>query len=198
MGRPREQDPSPYGGSTGDRTAGVPVAERPVGEGERHAGGLVHVRCRALPDGIILFTGAATKATTAAAVALRAHRTLFLPAQDQISEHAKLADIVHSNLLAFAVFVNSHRREVAVLREASTLSRLDRELELIGGPAANAEPTLSREVTETMTARIGGIRAIVSANGRAALWQRFSTSSTTFARPDWRARPGRCLPPFGG
>jgi hypothetical protein len=153
------------------------------------------------PDGLILLAGASTTAATSVAVALLARRTLFLPAQERISEHAKLADIVHSSLLAFAVFVlalvltdvraNMGKADDTVLREASTLSRLDRELELIGGPAATAErerlrdyvseivtrewpslgkaePTLSSDVTTTMTALIGGIRAIVSANPETA------------------------------
>lgn len=149
------------------------------------------------PDGMILLAGAGTMAVTSVAVAFVARRTLFLPAQDRISEHAKLADIVHSSLLAFAVFVlalvltdvrsNMGKADDSVLREASALSRLDRELALIGGAAANAErtrlrtyvseivtqewpslgkaePELSSDVTATMTALIAGIRAIVSAS----------------------------------
>ncbi|MHB2168931.1 bestrophin-like domain [Alsobacter sp. R-9] len=147
------------------------------------------------PDGLILLAGATTTAATSVAVAFVARRVIFIPGEKRISEHAKLADIVHSSLLAFAVFVlalvltdvraNMGKADDTVLREASTLSRLDRELQLIGGPAATAErkrlrdyaaeivsrewpslgaaePALSADVTKTMTALIVGIRSIAA------------------------------------
>jgi hypothetical protein len=154
-----------------------------------------------LPDGVILLVGAASTAAVSVVVAIVARRLFFSPGNEKLTDHAKLAEIVHNSLLAFAVFVlalvlsdvraNMGRAEDAVLREASTLARLDRELALIGGEAANverqrlrdyaagivdlewaelgkAEPGLSQDVAKTMTALLVGVRSVAATRPDAA------------------------------
>ncbi|MCP8940764.1 DUF4239 domain-containing protein [Alsobacter sp. SYSU M60028] len=148
-----------------------------------------------LPDDLILLIGAALAAAIGLVVAGLSRRFIFVPHGDKLEEHVKLSEIVHGSLLAFAVFVlalvlsdvrvNMGKASDAVLREASTLARLDRELELIGGRAADAErgrlrayatqvvdhdwpalsqaePALSAEASRTITALIVGVRAIAA------------------------------------
>lgn len=148
-----------------------------------------------LPDRLIFLCGAATTAAVSIVLAVAARRALFAPRSDKLADHAKLAEIVHSSLLAFAVFVlalvlsdvraNMGKADDTVLREASIMTRLDRELGLIDGEAAlverkrlrdyaagivrlewpelgKAQPALSAEVSKTMTALIGGVRAVAA------------------------------------
>lgn len=98
----------------------------------------------ALPDGLILLTGATATASMALVVALVARRWWFVPRLERFDAHAKLAELVHSSLLAFSVFVlalaltdvraNLSRADDAVSREASLIGRFDRDL------AARPEP----------------------------------------------------------
>jgi hypothetical protein len=107
------------------------------------------------PDGLILLIGAATTAVIAIVLAAVSRALFFATGSDRLGAHAKLAEIVHSSLLAFAVFVlalvlsdarsNMSKADDAVLREAATLERLDWELELIGGDAAAAARKQLRE-----------------------------------------------------
>ena len=105
-----------------------------------------------LPDLVILVVGAAATAGLALAIALLTRRFWFAPRADRLETHTKLADLVHSGLLAFAVFLlalvlsdvraNLGRADDATLREASVLTRLDRELSLIGDSARDARVRL--------------------------------------------------------
>ncbi len=148
-----------------------------------------------LPDGVILLIGAATTAGVSVVLAVAARKALFAPGSHKLADHAKLAEIVHSSLLAFAVFVlalvlsdvraNMGKAADTVLREASVLTRLDKELGLVDGEPASverkrlreyaagivklewpelgkAQPALSPEVSKTMTALIGGVRAVAA------------------------------------
>lgn len=112
-----------------------------------------------LPDSLILLIGAATTAVVAIALAGLSRVAFFASGGDKLASHAKLAEIVHSSLLAFAVFVlalvlsdarvNMSKADDAVLREAATLERLDWELELIGGEQATA---IRKELRDYATA----------------------------------------------
>ena len=98
----------------------------------------------AQPDWAILLIGAVATASVALVVGLAARRWWFAPRVDRFDAHAKLAELVHSSLLAFSVFVlalaltdvqaNMGRADDAVSREASLIGRFDREL------AARPEP----------------------------------------------------------
>jgi Protein of unknown function (DUF4239) len=89
---------------------------------------------------------------TALALAALADKLLFARYAKSFEAHAKLADLVHSSLLAFSVFVlalvlsdvRSHfgKAEDASLREAAVVSRLDRELAHL--PNAEAQESRSR------------------------------------------------------
>jgi hypothetical protein len=154
-----------------------------------------------LSDGAILLCGALLTATAALAVSLLARRLVFVPSLEFTEEHRKLAELVHSSFLAFTVFVlalvltdvrsNLGKADDTVLREASTLSRLDRELGIAGSPKstvertrlreyANAvvrlewpslgapEPSLSPEVAKIMTALIEGVRSVAASQPSSA------------------------------
>ncbi|MFZ4533714.1 MAG: hypothetical protein ACOYOJ_18100, partial [Alsobacter sp.] len=98
----------------------------------------------AQPDWAILMFGALATAGIAIVVGLAARRWWFAPRLDRFDAHAKLAELVHSSLLAFSVFVlalaltdvqaSMSRADDAVSREASLIGRFDREL------AARPEP----------------------------------------------------------
>ncbi|MFO1149582.1 MAG: hypothetical protein U1E62_14495 [Alsobacter sp.] len=153
------------------------------------------------PDQLILLAGAMLTAAVALVVAVLARRFVFANGKSVLTEHAKLAEVVHGSLLAFAVFVlalvlsdvraNMGKAQDTVLREASTIARLDRELELIGGGEVRAErerlrayaskvataewtalgaeePALSAEVAQIMTSLISGVRAIAAAQPEVA------------------------------
>ncbi|MET0605228.1 MAG: hypothetical protein ABWZ80_02120 [Beijerinckiaceae bacterium] len=105
-----------------------------------------------LPDLAILALGAAFVAALALGVAWVAHRFWFADRLPLTDAHVKIADLVHGSLLAFTVFVlalaltdvraNLGRADDAALREASTIARLDRELEALGPEAATARQKL--------------------------------------------------------
>lgn len=109
-----------------------------------------------LPDLVILAVGAVANAALALAIAFLARRFWFAPRADGLEAHTKLADLVHSGLLAFAVFLlalvladvraNLGRADDATLREASIISRLDREFLLAGESAAKAREHLKTYV----------------------------------------------------
>ncbi len=153
------------------------------------------------PDQLILLAGAAMTAGIALLVAMLSRRLVFRDGAAQLAEHTKLAEVVHGSLLAFAVFVlalvlsdvraNMGKAQDSVLREASTIARLDRELELIGGEVVRAErerlrayatkvataewnalgaaePALSAEVAQVMTALISGVRSIAASQPEVA------------------------------
>lgn len=94
------------------------------------------------PDGGILVAGAVTTSVLAIAIAFLSRHVFFPADSEALAVHGKLAEIVHSSLLAFAVFVlalvlsdaraNMSKADDAVMREASALERLDWELEQIG------------------------------------------------------------------
>jgi len=98
----------------------------------------------AQPDWAILMFGALATAGIAIVVGLAARCWWFAPRLDRFDAHAKLAELVHSSLLAFSVFVlalaltdvqaSMSRADDAVSREASLIGRFDREL------AARPEP----------------------------------------------------------
>jgi hypothetical protein len=147
------------------------------------------------PDAVILLIGAVATSAAALILAHLSRRFFFIPGDDALSPHSKLAEVVHSSLLAFAVFVlalvltdvrsNMGKADDVVLREASIMTRLDRELSLIGGEAAQTErkrlrdyaenvvklewpelgkpePALSRDVARIMTGLITGVRTIAA------------------------------------
>jgi hypothetical protein len=91
-------------------------------------------------------------AVLALALAALADKALFARYAKSFEAHARLADLVHSSLLAFSVFVlalvlsdvRSHfgKAEDASLREAAVVSRLDRELANL--PNAEAQESRAR------------------------------------------------------
>jgi len=111
-----------------------------------------------LPDGLILLIGATAMAALALVVALAARRWWFLPRLERFDAHAKLAELVHSSLLAFSVFVlalaltevraNLSRADDAVSREASLIGRFDRDLAARPEPEAAAARRQLRDYAE--------------------------------------------------
>ena len=146
-----------------------------------------------LPDRVILLLGAATTAAVSVVLAVAARKALF--SGDKLADHAKLAEIVHSSLLAFAVFIlalvlsdvraNMGKADDTVLREASIMTRLDRELGLIDGAASMTERERLREYAagivklESPRTRQGSARALAGGvqdddrpdQGRATAWR---------------------------
>lgn len=114
-----------------------------------------------LPDLVVLAIGAVGTAALALMIAKLTRRFWFAPRADDLEAHAKLADLVHSGLLAFAVFLlalvlsdvraNLGRADDAALREASVISRLDRELQLLGDSANAARSRLKDYVDAVVT-----------------------------------------------
>jgi hypothetical protein len=154
-----------------------------------------------LSDEVILMSGAVLTALVALAVAAVARRLIFAPGHEWLVGHGKLAELVHGSLLAFTVFVlalvlsdvraNIGKAEDNVLREASTIARLDLELEIAGGADAMrerqrlrdyvrvvtssewdalgaAESDLSHEAAKIMTSLIVGVRAVAAAQPESA------------------------------
>ena len=150
-----------------------------------------------LPDSVVLITGAAVTGSAALIVAGLSRRILFVPGDAKLQVHAKLADLVHGSLLAFTVFTlalvltdvrsNLSKTLDAAQREASTITRLDEELEIAGGSEAAAArrglrlyvdavtssdwpalgapaPTLSAQADEALKS----LRALVRAAARAS------------------------------
>lgn len=114
-----------------------------------------------LPDVTLLFLGAAVTGLAALVIAAVTRRTLFVPGGAKLEEHSKLAELVHGSLLAFTVFtlalvltdVRSNLGSTldATLREASTITRLDAELEVAGGAEAQAARTDLRRYAAAVT-----------------------------------------------
>jgi len=114
-----------------------------------------------IPDGVILVCGSLFLALIALVVAATAHHLLFIPGEQALESHAKLAELVHTSLVAFTVFVlaivlndvrsNLGRADDANLREAATITRLDRELALAGGPVAVAARKTLRDYVNAVT-----------------------------------------------
>lgn len=100
------------------------------------------------PDDFILVAGAILLAMIALIIAALSRRLFFAEGCGKDDQHAKLAEIVHGSLLACTVFVlalvlndvrgNMGRADDAVLREASTMRRLDLELKSTKAPEATA------------------------------------------------------------
>lgn len=98
-------------------------------------------------DATILIAGATVTVALALLVAFCAHRLWFAPRFEAIEEHNKLADVVHSSLLAFTIFIlalvlsdvrsNLGRADDAVSREGSLVARLDRDLAGLNGAEAS-------------------------------------------------------------
>ncbi len=111
-------------------------------------------------DATLLFLGAGMTGLIALIVAVAARRTLFAPGRTKLEEHAKLYELVHGSLLAFTVFTlalvltdvrsNLGRTVNSTLREASFITRLDAELEAVGGPQATAARIDLRDYVEAV------------------------------------------------
>ena len=145
--------------------------------------------------------GAIVTAALSLVVAYLAHRALFVPAHERLTEHSKLAELVPSSLLAFTVFVlalvltdvraNLGKAADTVLRGASTLGRLDRELQSISDEVATSErrrlreyatgvvtldwpelakpePNLSHDVSDTMALLFREVRAVAASHPEVA------------------------------
>ena len=154
-----------------------------------------------LHDGTILLCGASLTALVAIGVAMFSRQLMFRPGSKLLGEHGKLAETVHSSFLAFAVFAlalvltdvrsNLGKADDTVLREASTMARLDRELEIAGAALASverqhlrdyshvvataewaslgaSEPQLSSEAARLMTELIKEVRAIATSQPKSS------------------------------
>jgi hypothetical protein len=148
-------------------------------------------------DPAILAGGAIGFALLALVVAIVSRALLFSRSDSGLEAHSKLAEVVHNSLLAFAVFVlalvlsevrsNLGKADDAALREASTVTRLGRELRNIGGPEAeaaaarlkdyvqsaitsewrtlgDADPALSDDTETAMEQLIARVHAVTIAN----------------------------------
>jgi hypothetical protein len=161
-----------------------------------------------LPDGLILMVGAATTAALAVILALLSRAVFFATGGDTLAAHTKLAEIVHSSLLAFAVFVlalvlsdaraNMSKADDAVLREAATLERLDWELGLIGSQEAGAVRKHVRDyakaVVEFDWPSLGQSRPALSQQAGEALTRLFvGVRSIASLRPDMAGTLGSLL-----
>jgi hypothetical protein len=109
-----------------------------------------------LSDVAILAVGGLSTAVIAVGVACASSRVLGKPGDG--NPRSTVADVVHGSLLAFIVFVLAHvltdvranegRAADDALREASFVTRLDRQLRSIGGADADAaRDALRRYVT---------------------------------------------------
>jgi len=149
-----------------------------------------------LPDGAVLLSGAATTAVIALAVAVVTRGLFFARGAAMLETHSKLAELVHNSLLAFTVFIlamalndvraNLGNADDATLREAGTIARLDRELEIANGVEAETarkrlrdyadavtssewqalsapEPALSPRAEQSLIVFIAGVRAVTAA-----------------------------------
>ncbi len=161
-----------------------------------------------LPDSLILLAGAVATAAMAVGIALASRAIFFAAGSDKLASHTKLAEIVHSSLLAFAVFVlalvlsdaraNMSKADDAVLREASTLERLDLELELVGTEEARA---MRRQVRDYAAAivdfdwpALGRPRPELSPEAGQVLRRLFvSARSLALAKPDMAGALGALL-----
>ncbi|CAG4886885.1 bestrophin-like domain [Paraburkholderia saeva] len=113
-----------------------------------------------LPDIVILAVGGISTAVTAVGIAVGIRKMIERNAQ--VQSRSALADVVHASLLAFVVFVMSNvlsdvranlsKAEDTVLREASIITRVNRDLKLIGSPSAQgARRDLQRYVQNAST-----------------------------------------------
>ena len=99
-------------------------------------------------DAVILLAGVVLTAVLAIGVAAMSRRLLFSRNDEALEGHGKLAEVVHSSLLAFSVFVlalvltevrsNLGKADDLELREASLISRLLRDLDAVSGENAAA------------------------------------------------------------
>jgi hypothetical protein len=152
-------------------------------------------------DATILLGGVVGTAAFALVLALISHRLLFSPRDAALESHSKLAEVVHGSLLAFAVFVlalvltevrsNLGKADDAELREASVVTRLNRDLKTLGTDEAAAgiervkdyvrsvvatewktlaqrPPSLSIEADRSMTALVAQVNKVASSNPLAA------------------------------
>lgn len=164
---------------------------------ELHAMDAINQALASYSDPLILASGTIGAALVALVVAFVSRAFLFRRSDTGIEAHSKLAEVVHNSLLAFAVFVlalvlsevrsNLGKADDAALREASTVTRLARELRNIGGPEAaaagaalkayvqsaitsewatlgQAEPALSDETEKAMEDLIGKVHAVTLAS----------------------------------
>ena len=116
-----------------------------------------------LPDLAILLTGAVVTGLVALLVAWMSRRILFSDRDGSLESHAKLADLVHGSLLAFTVFTlalvladvrtNLGKTLDSSLREASMITRLDVELEVLGGKEADVARQRLRGYVTAITTR---------------------------------------------
>jgi hypothetical protein len=99
-----------------------------------------------LPDSLVLLGGALLTGLAALLIAGAARRVLFADRESRPDHRAKLEELVHGSLLAFTVFTlalvlsdvrtNLGKTLDSTLREASVITRLDAELQVAGGAAA--------------------------------------------------------------
>jgi hypothetical protein len=96
----------------------------------------------------LLVAGALITAALALVIGRISRALLFSRRGEALEAHGKLAEVVHNSLLAFSVFVlalvlaevraNLSKAEDNALRESSVISRLRRDLTIIGGAEADA------------------------------------------------------------
>jgi hypothetical protein len=101
-----------------------------------------------LPDTLVLLGGALVTGLCAILIATLSNRIAFAAHADRPEHRRKLEELVHGSLLAFTVFTlalvlsdvrsNLGKTLDSTLREASILTRLDAELKVAGGTAADA------------------------------------------------------------
>ena len=148
-------------------------------------------------DAAILVAGALLVAVLALAVAAVSRRLLFSANDIALEEHGKLAEVEHGSLLAFSVFVlalvltevrsNLGKADDMELREASSIMRFMRDLEILEGEEAVAaservrdyvrsvtsaewkalsqhEPSLAEETSRAMSALVRQIHTVAAAN----------------------------------
>lgn len=148
-------------------------------------------------DAFILTGGVVSTAGLALVLALISQRLLFSPRDEALESHSKLADVVHGSLLAFSVFVlalvltevrsNLGKADDAVLREASVITRLVRELQSLGTEEASTarervkdfarstvstewetlaqrEPLLAEETDRAMATLVAQVNAVAADN----------------------------------
>ncbi|SIT36325.1 conserved membrane hypothetical protein [Paraburkholderia ribeironis] len=109
-----------------------------------------------LSDFAILFTGGISTAAIAVAIAWIARRVLGRYGHG--NPRSTITDVVHGSLLAFIVFVLAHvlsdvranegRAADQALREASLVTRLDRQLRSIGGTDAEVARDALRDYVQ--------------------------------------------------
>lgn len=152
-----------------------------------------------LSDPVILASGAAITGLIALALALIARQVVLASGGSASEANSKLAELVHGSLLAFTVFTlalvladvrgNLGKTLDQTLREASVLSRLDAELQLATGPAAEQARTdlaaYVGAVTQYDWPALGGTHPSLSPEGDAALGNlRASGRAAAKANPD--------------